>query len=283
MRVSGVQTRPKPNRWKPSHPNSTRCPEGQGFSIFLQMLAQETDDCILWPYAVHGGGYGLVAIDRTHKESVHRLAWKMTHHKQLDRICLLQHCGNRACFNPRHLEEKKNLQVLVKQPAPTLSGRPRCQKGTAAAQALALSNTDTDDCVLWPYTIQASSGYGSVTYRGRSTTAQRAVWLMNKGPLKEGLEVCHACDNRPCINIRHLFAGTHKENMEDCSRKGRHGKRQGAESPAAVLTENQVREIRAVYQPNTKGFGCRVLARQFNVTESTITRIVNRQCWRNLP
>jgi hypothetical protein len=46
--------------------------------MFLRMLAQETDDCILWPYAVHGGGYGLVAIDPTHKESAHRLAWMMT-------------------------------------------------------------------------------------------------------------------------------------------------------------------------------------------------------------
>jgi HNH endonuclease len=265
----------------PSKTHSKRCSPGQGFSIFLQMLAQKTNDCILWPYAVHGGGYGLVALDNTHKESTHRLAWIMTHHEQIDGIPLLQRCGNRACFNPRHLEKEQKICV-PKQPVPTLSGRPRCPKGTATARLLELSNTDTNACVLWPYTITISSGYGAIFYNGHSTTTHRAAWILNNGELEKGLEVCHACDNRPCINLRHLFAGTHIENMQDCARKGRHGNVSGAESPAAVLTEDQVREIRFIYWPNTKGFGCRVLARRYGVTESTITRIVNNQCWKDL-
>lgn len=37
-----------------------------------------------------------------------------------------------------------------------------------------------------------------------------------------------------------------------------------------VLTNEQVRAIRAQYKPNTHGCGCRAIARKFNVGESTI-------------
>lgn len=36
--------------------------------------------------------------------------------------------------------------------------------------------------------------------------------------------ICHKCDNPKCINPKHLFKGTHKDNQEDKCRKGRQAK-----------------------------------------------------------
>jgi len=63
--------------------------------------------------------------------------------------------------------------------------------------------------------------------------AHVVAYAMAHGPIPDGMQVCHACDNPPCVNPKHLFLGTAKANAHDRDQKGR---RKGPPDRATVGT-----------------------------------------------
>ena len=74
-------------------------------------------------------------------------------------------------------------------------------------------------CWLWIGTLN-SGGYGQLTVRGRSWTAQRVSYTAYKGPIPDGLHIDHLCRVRQCVNPDHLEAVTRKENARRGIRDG---------------------------------------------------------------
>ncbi len=82
---------------------------------------------------------------------------------------------------------------------------------------------DPDEC--WEWTRMRRQGthpYGLLYVNNRQRRAHRIAWELANGPIPDGIEVCHRCDNPPCCNPAHLFLGTQRDNMDDCVAKGRH-------------------------------------------------------------
>ncbi|MCH0685591.1 HNH endonuclease [Escherichia coli] len=66
-------------------------------------------------------------------------------------------------------------------------------------------------------------GYGVMRIGPHTLGAHKISYLINVGDYdQDNLELMHSCDNPSCVNPEHLFPVTHKENMHDCLRKGRH-------------------------------------------------------------
>ena len=110
--------------------------------------------------------------------------------------------------------------------------------------------------------------------RGNQKGAHVVSFEYFHGPVPEGKLVCHSCDNRPCCNPEHLFAGTHQDNKDDEVAKGRHvfGERVGNHK----VFEDDVLYIKQLLN---EGYSQAAIARTFNVTKQAIWRIKEGLCW----
>ena len=121
--------------------------------------------------------------------------------------------------------------------------------------------------------------YGRLRVGGTHIGAHRIAYELTYGPVPEGKEVCHTCDNPPCVNPAHLWAGTHAENLQDAARKGRCHVRFGARHPRSHLT---VRDVRAIRARAARGESQHALAREYGLSQPGIHFIVTRATWRHV-
>lgn len=72
----------------------------------------------------------------------------------------------------------------------------------------------TSSCWIWTGAKgKGRDTYGRFNVRGYVFKASRLSYLIEKGPIPEGLHVLHSCDVPSCVNPSHLEVGTHVENM----------------------------------------------------------------------
>jgi hypothetical protein len=140
-------------------------------------------------------------------------------------------------------------------------------------------------CWLWKGHI-AGSGYGSfrIDPTKNGEPAHRASYRLLKGNIPAGMNVCHTCDVRHCVNPAHLFLGTYSDNMRDAARKGRmdwkpgevRNLRVGSAHHSAKLNEDDIRAIRASTEKGA------VLAERYCIAPTTLSKARRRLIWRHV-
>lgn len=170
-----------------------------------------------------------------------------------------------------------------------------------------------DEC--WPWTAYRNrKGYGQFGLKRDVVPAHRIAYFLVKGPIPDGFQVCHKCDNPPCCNPGHLFTGTNSDNVGDKCAKERqskgnsHGEKvraalaahpervargsksgrytkpertaKGEDTGSAKLTDDQVKAMRNEYAVG--GVSYSELAVRYGVAKPTVGNIVRGEKWKHL-
>lgn len=131
-------------------------------------------------------------------------------------------------------------------------------------------------CWDWDSTYRSETGYpmfywGNEEGKEKTMKASRASYILHKGPIPEGMCVCHACDNRDCVNPEHLWLGTHQDNMDDRSTKGRTSK--GAHRYNFKQNEELIAQVTVL---RNLGDSVASICKQLEIGTSTYYRIAHK-------
>jgi len=78
-----------------------------------------------------------------------------------------------------------------------------------------------EDNVCWNWLSPIDNyGYGVFYMFCKQYKAHRASWILSGKDIPDGMLICHRCNNRKCVNPRHLYAGSHHDNMKDLRESG---------------------------------------------------------------
>lgn len=132
-----------------------------------------------------------------------------------------------------------------------------------------------DSCWEWQG-FKNPWNYGIFSFLGKQFLAHRVSYAIVTGEVRPGFQVCHRCDNPPCVRPSHLFQGTAYDNCQDAKMKGRTNAPRGENHNSVVLDEKKVIAIhgaRLTYSQIMKKYG---------ISKGCVMKIRTGRTWKHL-
>lgn len=135
------------------------------------------------------------------------------------------------------------------------------------ARAILAKAVPNGECLEYHNSMSRPNGYPRVG----PMRANRFIYSHLIGSIPEGLFVLHSCDNRVCINPKHLFLGTQHDNVMDMWNKGRKQHVPPSSSKPRVISEEQRLEILKLRET---GMTYEAIGAKYGVTKQTIYQYI---------
>jgi hypothetical protein len=159
---------------------------------------EKTDTCWNWHGSINSTGTPIFSY-KGHVRPACRWAYTICGLELDEKVRVFCNCQNSICVRPEH--------------------HPPFDPIAAFWEKVDKSGI----CWEWIGAI-SGNGYGAVWWNGKMQSAHTVSFEIANGEIPDGLFVLHSCDNRRCVYLRHLFLGTHQQNMDDMVAKGRQAK-----------------------------------------------------------
>ena len=203
-----------------------------------------------------------------HENEVRRLKWEVPSTPIPQGLSLSLSCGEQPCREPVHAVFTIDAESYLEA---------RHQRDVQRFWSK-VTIGDADAC--WKWTGGKTQGYGIFVSMGKSKRAHRIAWELHHGTeMPDDLLACHTCDHRDCVNPHHIYPGTHQNNADDTTARGRRSHAKGEDAGNSKLTRNDVLSIVARYNAGESG---RAIALDYDITFSTIHRIMSGDTWPHL-
>jgi len=177
---------------------------------------------------------------------------------------------SKKCMNEKVHEwaEKRNSKYLTYS-----------QKIEKAKESFEKHVIRKDGCWGWSG-AKDQDGYARMSCSPKlcAERAHVASYIIYKGQIPKGMCILHRCDVRECTNPKCLFAAYPKYNSADMVLKDRQAK--GSKNGSSKLNEDQVKEIKVKIDMGIPGA---ILAKEYNVNNSTISVIKLGKRWKHVP